>query len=682
MEQRKIYLFFVFSLLIANGSLKADCGQPEDAAGVVAGSGLPIPPYLAELSFINYSPFPVQCDMQIRGKIRGNNASGPLQQIVSSDVATNILIEPDQVTDYTFSFKSEVERARDAWNDPNAEFFHIMEDSVINLQCSFYTTFLDICQDVNSSTQQKNTVRILKDLVSKDSCKEASTALTCKSEISLSNLNVSDLSPLKSLYNLNKLDLSGTEVSSLTDLEDLPVLEELDLSMTSVSNLTPLLGLRLLKSLNLMNSEVENIRQIADLSLNKLNIKGTFVDPEDVKWFQSKNPNCIVEYDGDMNQRSFQEWCEDGSISSEQRQTINLLRVKEGSDDILSCNEVQAYYEKVGSINLAGKNIIDPMPICSLKGVHVIQLANNKLENIECLFTHQPDIKYLDLSNNGITSIPMKPNLIEYLNLSHNKISNLNNLRLSRHIWHLDVSNNNLNDISGLIVKELFYLSVAHNQNLKSIPTGFNTADQVFYMDFHNTRISSDSLNDLFLAQTPSNRFNNLSLLNLSNIGLNHTVLPNLSKLGVHTLFLNGNPGIGLLSPLLQIENLEILLTHDTSIKDLSSLRRRSKPLTLSTSTDQYNSIPIIGPDSNIHLLWEATAEPCPVDSCKPLSRNNFLRSVTYEKGPIDEVYVRCPALEQAKSFEEIERARIHCSLPESPELTEVFGDVQRISLE
>ncbi len=65
-------------------------------------------------------------------------------------------------------------------------------------------------------------------------------------EVDCSSTEVSDLTPLKSLPNLQSL----TRVSDLTPLQDLPSLQSLDCSDTQVSDLTPLKDLPSLQSLN------------------------------------------------------------------------------------------------------------------------------------------------------------------------------------------------------------------------------------------------------------------------------------------------------------------------------------------------------------------------------------------------------------------------------------------------
>ena len=52
--------------------------------------------------------------------------------------------------------------------------------------------------------------------------------------------SITDLSPLKNLFHLQKLDVSNTQVNDLSPLKDLVDLEMLDVSNTQVNNLTPI----------------------------------------------------------------------------------------------------------------------------------------------------------------------------------------------------------------------------------------------------------------------------------------------------------------------------------------------------------------------------------------------------------------------------------------------------------
>ncbi len=94
----------------------------------------------------------------------------------------------------------------------------------------------------------------------------------CKHEID-------DLSPLRSLINLQVLTVPETEVSDLTPLSSLVNLRVLDISETNVSDLSPLKGLVNLQSLDLWHSQVNDLSPLTALvNLQELNVLHTYVD--------------------------------------------------------------------------------------------------------------------------------------------------------------------------------------------------------------------------------------------------------------------------------------------------------------------------------------------------------------------------------------------------------------------
>ena len=98
-------------------------------------------------------------------------------------------------------------------------------------------------------------------------------------QLYVSDTQVSDLSPLKDLANLQKLDVSDTQVSDLSPLKDLANLQKLYVSSTQVSDLSPLKDLVNLEELNLWNNSIrtieflKNLKKLKTVNLNKNKIE-------------------------------------------------------------------------------------------------------------------------------------------------------------------------------------------------------------------------------------------------------------------------------------------------------------------------------------------------------------------------------------------------------------------------
>jgi hypothetical protein len=115
--------------------------------------------------------------------------------------------------------------------------------------------------------------------------------------VCLDNTQVSDLSPLAELKNLELLELENTQVSDLSPLAELKNLELLELDNTQVSDLSPLAELKNLELLWLHNTQVSDVSPLAELkSLKKLYLDNTQVSDEQVQELRQALPNCEIRH--------------------------------------------------------------------------------------------------------------------------------------------------------------------------------------------------------------------------------------------------------------------------------------------------------------------------------------------------------------------------------------------------
>lgn len=75
----------------------------------------------------------------------------------------------------------------------------------------------------------------------------------------LSMNNISDISPIKELVNLNKLDLRENKITDLTPISKLTILNKLYLKKNLISNILPIKHLNQLERLNLQYNKIEKI---------------------------------------------------------------------------------------------------------------------------------------------------------------------------------------------------------------------------------------------------------------------------------------------------------------------------------------------------------------------------------------------------------------------------------------
>ena len=115
----------------------------------------------------------------------------------------------------------------------------------------------------------------------------------------LSGNPVSDVTPLAGLVSLEKLDLRRTQVTDVTPLAGLTNLEWLYLNDTSVTDVSPLAGLASLEKLNLRGTQVTDVTPLAQLtSLKELDLRGMrVVSQEHYKMLREALPNCQINVD-------------------------------------------------------------------------------------------------------------------------------------------------------------------------------------------------------------------------------------------------------------------------------------------------------------------------------------------------------------------------------------------------
>ena len=172
----------------------------------------------------------------------------------------------------TFVFLFEMLSSEEDWHDDLRD-------------CVFGDKFSHLC-DMTDSTLGLNVLasRLARHRRSRFTSSEIVDTIVNKGDInrihklSLSEFQVSDLSPISRLTSLQYLSLDGTQVSDLTPLADLASLQHLSLDGTQVPDLTPLADLTSLRFLWLDGTQVSDLTPLEHLtSLRFLWLDGTQV---------------------------------------------------------------------------------------------------------------------------------------------------------------------------------------------------------------------------------------------------------------------------------------------------------------------------------------------------------------------------------------------------------------------
>jgi|GEM_PF-1908724 len=140
--------------------------------------------------------------------------------------------------------------------------------------------------------------------------------------ISIRNANVSNIDFLEKLTNLKRLELTGMPIMDIKALANLLKLERLDLSYTKVIDLTPIINLPKLEKINFSNTGIENLEPL-----------------------------------------------------------VNLKKLK----DINCCNtpvsniQVLNKFKKLGILNFSSTNISDLSPLNNIKGIYILHCEKSKV---------------------------------------------------------------------------------------------------------------------------------------------------------------------------------------------------------------------------------------------------------------------------------------------------------------
>jgi CHAT domain-containing protein/Tfp pilus assembly protein PilF len=124
-------------------------------------------------------------------------------------------------------------------------------------------------------TQEQKTVEVLLQSIGTSDCEAATDRLETLTELYLENQQISDLSPLETLPQLQVLYLSNNQISDLQPLSVLTQLQKLYLNGNQISDLRPLSPLNHLNLLYLDDNQIADLTPLSQLSqLTELYLSG------------------------------------------------------------------------------------------------------------------------------------------------------------------------------------------------------------------------------------------------------------------------------------------------------------------------------------------------------------------------------------------------------------------------
>ncbi|MFL0249108.1 leucine-rich repeat domain-containing protein [Clostridium neuense] len=263
------------------------------------------------------------------------------------------------------------------------------------------------------------------------------------SNINLSKTNISDISHLSNLRNVNTVDLSGNKISNIYSLGTLN-LREANLSSNSITNVSSLGSDPGLIKLDLSNNNITDLSPLNNLFyLDTLNLSNN-------------------------NKKASAGGYDISPLSS----LINLTNLNLSNNNIKVINALENM-DKMLTLDLSVNGIQDISGIKNMDVLQNLNLAGNYLINDISVIKNLEHINTIDLSYNKVRNLePLSQlNNLTDLNLEYNDIVDLTPLEDLTQLQRLKLDNNHITNIYPLInLINLDTLYISGNGNIDTTP--------------------------------------------------------------------------------------------------------------------------------------------------------------------------------------------------------------------
>ncbi|MFA6012946.1 MAG: leucine-rich repeat domain-containing protein, partial [Desulfobacteraceae bacterium] len=356
--------------------------------------------------------------------------------------------------------------------------------------------------------------------------------LTQLQSLDLSYNQISDISILKGLTQLQSLVLSYNQISDISILKDLAQLQSLDLNGNPISDISILKGLTQLQSLNLVDN------QISDISI----LKGlTQLQSLDLSYNQISDISILKVLTQLQSLNLIGNTISDISILKDltQLQSLNL------SGNPISDISIMKDLAQLQSLVLNDNQISDITTLKDLTQLQSLLLNGNLISDISIL-KELTQLQSIDLSYNQISDISILKDLaqLQSLNLSGNLISDISILKDLAQLQSLVLSDNQISDFTTLKdLTQLKSLNLTFNQisdisilkgltQLKSLNLSYNLISDISILKYmtqlQSLVLSDNQIRDIkpILGLLKKGLSISYSFFDDINIGNNHVTSP------------------------------------------------------------------------------------------------------------------------------------------------------------
>jgi len=365
------------------------------------------------------------------------------------------------------------------------------------------------------------------------------------SSLDLSTCKITTLAPIKAFTHLKVLNLSSNTLENISEINSFSLLEKLNLSSNKLSSVDSLSKLENLKELKLSSNTIydfKSLKGLAKLELLDISTNG-YINLESIPVFEELS---YLDISGDI--------IKDYTPLAKQKSLQTLIINAAGNRNISTIPSLtELIVLSINSNSINPDDVVLMQKLSSCSKLIELDISKNNLTSFE----------NFDIGNKSINKSEVSPLFpaLTKLDISSNKITDLNGIKNFPSLENLQISSNNLTDIS--MISELPGLQKLNlkNNQVKNIDV-LKFLHQLTMLNISGNPISNtDMLKDLTKLDT----------LIASGIGLtNISFISNITL--IKSLDLSNN-NISDIAPLLKLTKLQSLNLTGTNVTDYSVLK-------------------------------------------------------------------------------------------------------------
>nr|ANG08894.1 toll family protein LongTollB [Parhyale hawaiensis] len=308
---------------------------------------------------------------------------------------------------------------------------------------------------------------------------------------------------------LQVLDLSNNDLTSIGDLtfSALVNLHRLDLSYNRLATMgsRSLAGLHVLSSLSLSHNNLTSIAPSAlenCTSLRNLRFEFNFLKEIPLAVSEATSLRTLR-----LSHNLLTEIREENLTKLKNLQHLDL------SNNVLRtlCKECLSGLGDVEVLDLS-MNELTAIPHNSFdtnQGLKLIRLDGNKISDVNALFAALPNLIWLNVSDNRIAwfDYALIPAQLEYLDLQHNRITELGNyftIQKQLQLKTLDASHNSIEKLGPTSVPDSIQLLFVNSNKITEIASGtFSEKLNISMVDLYDNLLTKIDLTSIHLSHVP-----------------------------------------------------------------------------------------------------------------------------------------------------------------------------------